>query len=133
MNRTTLFCLISAAVGGFAATAFHQSGQKWSAEAQEQPRRPPLLRSIEAPPPTAAAPRRPLTAPATAEALPSSGFGSGLDDFAPEERTNILVYEKANRSVVHITTKAAQRELLFLEVPTEGAGSGSVLDKSGHV
>jgi S1-C subfamily serine protease len=62
-----------------------------------------------------------------------SGHGSGLEDFAPEERTNILVYEKANRSVVHITTKAAQRELLFLEVPTEGAGSGSVLDKNGHI
>ena len=120
-------------MGGLAATAFHQAGQRWSAVAQEQPRRPPLLRSIESPPPTAAAPRRPLTPPAAAEVLPGSALGSGLEDFAPEERTNIVVYEKANRSVVHITTKAAQRELLFLEVPTEGAGSGSVLDKSGHV
>jgi len=67
------------------------------------------------------------------EAIGGSGFGSGLDEFAPEERTNILVYEKANRSVVHITTKAAQRELLFLEVPAEGAGSGSILDKQGHI
>src|SRR5205823_1077910 len=58
---------------------------------------------------------------------------SGLEDFAPEERTNILVYEKANRAVVHITTRVNQRELLFLEVPAEGAGSGSVLDKAGHV
>ena len=45
--------------------------------------------------------------------MTGSAFGSGLDDFAPEERTNILVYDKANRSVVHITTKATQRELLF--------------------
>jgi S1-C subfamily serine protease len=63
---------------------------------------------------------------------PSSARPSGLDDFAPEERTNILVYERANRSVVHITTKAAQRDLLFTEV-AEGAGSGSVLDQQGHI
>jgi S1-C subfamily serine protease len=56
-----------------------------------------------------------------------------LNGFTTEERTNILVYEKANRSVVHITTKAAQRDLLFLEVPAEGAGSGSVIDKEGHI
>jgi S1-C subfamily serine protease len=35
--------------------------------------------------------------------------------------------------VVHITTKSAQRELLFLEGVAEGAGSGSVLDKGGHI
>jgi S1-C subfamily serine protease len=57
---------------------------------------------------------------------------AGLEEFTPEERTNILVYERANRSVVHITTKATQRELLF-EVPAEGTGSGSVLDKDGHI
>jgi S1-C subfamily serine protease len=129
MKRTTLFCLLSALAGGLAATAYHQTASHRQAGAQEPPRRPPLLRSVETPP--AVSSRRSTTLPA--EALASSGFGSGLDDFAPEERTNILVYDKANRSVVHITTKAAQRELLFLEVPSEGAGSGSVLDKNGHV
>src|SRR4029450_3920288 len=63
--------------------------------------------------------------------LPGNSL-TGLDDFTPEERTNILVYERANRSVVHITTKATQRELLF-DVPAEGTGSGSVLDKGGHI
>jgi S1-C subfamily serine protease len=131
MKRTTLFCLLSALVGALAATALHQTSPRWSAQAQEPPRRPPLIRSVEAPPPTAAAPRR--ITPLPSEALAGSAFGSGLDDFAPEERTNILVYEKSNKSVVHITTKSAQRELLILEVPSEGAGSGSVLDKSGHI
>lgn len=56
-----------------------------------------------------------------------------LAEFTPEERTNILVYEQANRSVVHITTKSVRAELLILEVPTEGSGSGSVLDKLGHI
>lgn len=126
MNRTTTFCLLSALIGALAATAYHQTASRREAIAQE-PTRAPLLRAIEAPPPPQSSARR--TTPLTS----SPPGGSGLEDFAPEERTNILVYEKANRSVVHITTKAAQRELLFLEVPSEGAGSGSVLDKSGHV
>src|SRR5688572_20591443 len=116
MKRTTIFCLISAAIGGFAATVYHQTGDRRQANAQEAALRPPPLRQLGSP-----------------VAILPSGLGSGLDDFAPEERTNILVYEKANRSVVHITTKAAQRELLFLEVPSEGAGSGSILDKTGHI
>ncbi len=116
MKRTTIFCLLSAAIGGFAASVYHQTGDRRLANAQEASLRPPPLRPLRLP----------------AASAPSS-LGSGLDEFAPEERTNILVYEKANRSVVHITTKAAQRELLFLEVPSEGAGSGSVLDKNGHI
>jgi S1-C subfamily serine protease len=131
MNRTSCFCLLSAIVGALAATAYHQTGHRWSASAQEPVGRPPALRPLEVPPSPPGLSRR---VPAVVnEPRGGSAFGSGLDDFAPEERTNILVYDKANRSVVHINTKAAQRELLFLEVPSEGAGSGSVLDKSGHI
>jgi S1-C subfamily serine protease len=54
--------------------------------------------------------------------------------FTPEERTNITVYEAVNRSVVNINTKATVATGLFLmEVPSDGAGSGIVLDKQGHV
>jgi S1-C subfamily serine protease len=54
--------------------------------------------------------------------------------FTPEERTNITVYESVNRSVVNINTKATVATGLFLmEMPSEGAGSGIVLDKQGHV
>ncbi len=62
-----------------------------------------------------------------------------LDDssggrFTPEERTNIAVYEAVNRSVANINTKATVASGLFLlEVPSEGAGSGIVLDRLGHV
>jgi len=52
----------------------------------------------------------------------------------PDERTNIAVYEAVNRSVVNITTRStAPAGLFFLEVPSEGAGSGIVLDARGHV
>ena len=54
--------------------------------------------------------------------------------YTAEERINIAVYEAVNRSVVNINTKATVASGLFLlEVPSEGAGSGIVLDRQGHV
>jgi S1-C subfamily serine protease len=54
--------------------------------------------------------------------------------FTPEEQTNIAVYEAGNRSVVNINTKATVAAGFFLvEVPSEGAGSGIVLDGQGHI
>lgn len=68
------------------------------------------------------------------------GMGGGtaaiapVREFTPEERTNILVYEAVNRSVVNINTKATVATGFFLqEVPSEGAGSGIVLDRQGHI
>ncbi len=54
--------------------------------------------------------------------------------FSPDEQVNIAVYEGVNRSVVNINTKATVAAGLFLlEVPSEGAGSGIVLDRAGHI
>jgi S1-C subfamily serine protease len=88
--------------------------------AQERFRFPATARvpEVAAPPVVKSQPR--------AEVIPE-------DDLTPEERVNILVYEKANRSVVNITTKASKEALLVFEVPLEGSGSGSVLSKEGHV
>jgi S1-C subfamily serine protease len=59
---------------------------------------------------------------------------AGERTFSAEEVVNIAVYEGANRSVVNINTKATVAAGLFLlEVPSEGAGSGVVLDRQGHV
>lgn len=67
-------------------------------------------------------------------AAPLGGDPQGAgDDLTPEERVNIAVYEKCNRSVVNITTRAVRSELLLFETETEGAGSGSVLDTAGHI
>jgi len=134
MNRSHLFCLLSALVGALAATAWQQTASLRQAAAQQV-----------APPSSRREPRFVPAAPGRASDegvvarpptelindLPGSSL-VGLEEFTPEERTNILVYERANRSVVHITTKATQRELLF-DVPAEGTGSGSVLDKGGHI
>jgi S1-C subfamily serine protease len=54
-------------------------------------------------------------------------------ELTPEERVNIAVYEKANRSVVNITTKAHKEALLVFDLPMEGSGSGSVINRHGFI
>jgi len=53
-------------------------------------------------------------------------------DLTPEELVNVAVYENTNRGVVHITTRAVVQDLFF-EKPREGSGSGSVIDRGGHI
>jgi S1-C subfamily serine protease len=73
-----------------------------------------------------------LTLANAAIAQTSSSANDDLD-LTPEERVNVAVYEKSNRCVVNITTKALKEALLVFEVPLEGSGSGSVLSKHGHI
>lgn len=55
-------------------------------------------------------------------------------NLTPEELANIRVYEIANRGVVNITTSTVQYDRMFgLPMEGEGSGSGSVIDKQGHV
>ena len=136
MNRSFLFCLLSALIGALAATAWQQTAARRQATAQQVA--PPTPRGdlrFVPPLPPGGRVLEPSVATRPTTPLANDRLGAtpaGLEEFTPEERTNILVYERANRSVVHITTKATQRELLF-EVPAEGTGSGSVLDKDGHI
>ena len=58
----------------------------------------------------------------------------GPYELSPEESVNVAVYETVNKGVVNITTRTnrADRFLLW-DMPSEGSGSGSVLDKAGHI
>ena len=83
------------------------------------------------------APRTPPTEPRAAPPL-AAGLGSPnpaeVTEYTAEERVNIWVYEQVNRAVVNITTKGFQGErILLFEVPSEGEGSGVVLDRQGHI
>jgi S1-C subfamily serine protease len=51
----------------------------------------------------------------------------------PEERVSIAVYERCNRSVVHIATKSISVGSFSQVKLREGSGSGSVLDKNGLI
>ncbi|MGC4002537.1 MAG: trypsin-like peptidase domain-containing protein [Pirellulales bacterium] len=84
----------------------------------------------------------PLPIPAGNGPLPilarPAPLGTAIADegYTPEELTNIRVYESANRSVVNISTKVVSQQATMFgvgESQQEGAGSGSVLDKQGHV
>ncbi len=50
-----------------------------------------------------------------------------------EERNNIAVYEKAADGVVNITSTAVQMDFFFNALPTQGSGSGSIIDMKGHI
>jgi S1-C subfamily serine protease len=64
----------------------------------------------------------------TLPALGPSSFSS------PDEAINIAVYEKCNKSVVNISTvTVVANSIIFGVVPGEGNGSGSILDKQGHI
>lgn len=73
--------------------------------------------------------------------LPKHGSNEGFlsesvmqDRNSVEEEINIDVYERVNRSVANITTRTVKTDGFFLlEVPDEGTGSGSVIDKAGHI
>ena len=112
MRNTILVSLVSAIIGGGLVLRWQSLCAPQTVSAQEQTET--LL-------------------PAAAEA---SGFSQAnlTDQLTPEERVNIQVYDRANRSVVNITTHSVRPDFFFmLDVPAEGAGSGSVLDKLGHV
>lgn len=119
--KQLLPCLISAAVGGIAALAVTQAPPLPSTSAQE----PRSARARTIPP---ALP----SAPVSAARLRFQPFAE--TDLTPDEQVHIAVYENSNRCVVNITTLSARTRGLFLiEVPSEGAGSGFVLDQEGHI
>lgn len=56
--------------------------------------------------------------------------------FTPEEQRHIDIYERVNQSVVNIATETLQTYLSFdglHQAESGGIGSGSVLDREGHI
>ena len=77
-------------------------------------------------------PRITLRRPATASNQPAVNFTSR--QFTTDEQINISVYDKVNRSVVNIDTKAEVPAMFMGQNQTrEGSGSGWVLDNQGHI
>jgi len=76
-----------------------------------------------------AQPTRPLNLPE--RPAPDAYNRDGLTD---EEAVNVFVYERNNRGVVNITTRTVRNDGLFmLERDSEGAGSGAIIDRQGHI
>lgn len=106
MRRQLVLCLACAALGAAGAIVATQDATRPQVVAQEM--------------------RRPIARFARTPALPE-----GLTE---AERVNISVYENVNRAVVNINTRGVREgNFFFMEVPTEGEGSGSILDKQGRI
>lgn len=59
--------------------------------------------------------------------------GRNVDGLSPEEAINVEIYQRCNKSVVHITSRGVEVDNFFFAEIREGDGSGAVLDMSGHI
>jgi S1-C subfamily serine protease len=135
MKNAFLLCTISAFLGGCVALALanHLFSPSESTVAAGQATFASRSTEFETSRPLNN--RSPQTAIA-AELAPLAPVNPQTDQptYTAEETVNIGVYEKVNRSVVNIDTQAVKVDNFFmLAVPTEGAGSGWVLDRNGHI
>jgi len=60
-------------------------------------------------------------------------LGTHAFSITEDEKNNIAVYEKAADGVVNITSTAVQMDFFFNVLPTQGSGSGAILDTKGHI
>jgi len=50
-----------------------------------------------------------------------------------DEENNISIYRQVGPGVVNVTSVVIQRDFFYNPIPREGAGSGSIIDTSGHI
>jgi putative serine protease PepD len=60
-------------------------------------------------------------------------LGTHAFSITEDEKNNIAVYEKAADGVVNITSTAVQMDFFFNAYPTQGSGSGAILDNKGNI
>jgi len=117
MKKAVLLCALSAILGGLAAFELHSAPQPDTQPAAQE-----------------ASPWSPQAGPGAPQpgAAAAVGGHSQLDSLTAEERVNVFVYQQANRGVVNINTKGVSGNI-FVTFESQGEGSGSVIDRQGHV
>lgn len=65
--------------------------------------------------------------------LLSLSFSMPVHALSPDEEVNIRIYEEVSPGVVNITTTVISYDFFFNPVPESGTGSGSIIDKKGHI
>ena len=122
MRKYILFCLLSVFAGGFVALMWFEGPpvEPQSVAQEASPWSPSRGNAPVADPPAISNANQPAAA--------------DMQNLTPDEQVNVMVYINVNRSVVNINTKGVQTDRFMLfEVPTEGEGSGTVLDRQGHI
>lgn len=65
---------------------------------------------------------------------PQPAIPAALPDLTPDEAVNVRIYQQVSGSVVNVTTRTVPEDDFFgFGGPREGSGSGSILDKRGHI
>ena len=79
--------------------------------------------------------RQPVEVGAGSPTTPISALDTSVRDasLTADEVTNVRVYRQASPAVANILTKAIQYDFFMDPMPVEGAGSGFVIDDSGHI
>jgi len=125
MKRILMLCGLSSLLGFAVALV---AGEMLSPASPSLAQQPAPLFGRSGQPYTASPPFPTAPQPRGADPLAS------LDELTPEERVNIAVYENVNRSVVNITTQSVRGDRFFwMEIPSEGEGSGAVIDREGRI
>jgi S1-C subfamily serine protease len=118
MRKTIILCAVAAILGGFVSVLLFDGLPAVDPQMKAQE---PQVGIPVSTPPALAGPTVPLTEAA-------------LQQLTSEERVNVTVYQSVNRCVVNINTKSVQTDrFMMFEVPSEGEGSGSVIDQEGHI
>jgi S1-C subfamily serine protease len=149
MRRLMFACMISGTIGAVAAVGAVKSGVSalmWDSQGMSRSRTPAVRTAAQFPQVPAAVPGRGVMAPYSNVMVDGSiGIAAQapaawetllppVGQFTPDELVNIAVYEKANKSVVNIRTKSIQEgAFFFMNIISEGEGSGSVIDRQGHI
>ena len=132
MKTNLIMCLISAVLG--AVIAIYLTGEWPSKNVAAAQNVASTFVETPSSPAQQLAPASVFTDPAKSAPILRRGKPD-VRRFNPEEQVNISVYEKVNRGIVNIDTKANRDQFWFLGgVETEeGSGSGWVLDREGHI
>lgn len=94
----------------------------------------PILMPPEEIPPQQDKPKSPAEPPADSSPSSSNSISNGVATTDANVPVGVRVYEKCNRGVVNITSRGLPGDrFFFMEVRTEGSGSGIVLDRQGHI
>jgi S1-C subfamily serine protease len=126
MRKIFILCTSAAILGGFVSIMLFSNHPAADPRTNAQEPLADSVRQVQNPssPSGSAIFANPSTPPGEA----------ALQELTPEERINITVYQRVNRGVVNINTKSVQTDrFMMFEVPSEGEGSGSVIDQKGHV
>jgi S1-C subfamily serine protease len=114
MKKAVVLCALSATLGGLASLLMRDSPWTGTRSVAQE-----AMPQQGQPMPNVPAPVQPAGS-------------SLLDSLTAEERVNVFVYQQGSRGVVNINTKGITGNLI-LAFESQGEGSGSVIDRDGHI